>query len=338
MSMRRVSPLLVATGLVVICMVGATIAFIILPGRFVDDARFKDGPTSTIEEKRLKARNDVRTATVQLVGALALIVGGALTWRTVRLTREGQITDRLASAVERLGSKDIHMRVAAIYALGRVARDSRTDHPEVMALLGEHLRATHPSGRPGGRRVLEPRLNAPPEVRAVAMVLRARRCRWDPTEPRLNFSGIDFRSAPLQKVNLRRANLRHANLGGAYLSDANLTGAWMKDVTLRSASLPRCNLRAAELTNAYLAYTHADDAQFRAAKLEEAFWGDTELSGADLWRATGVPSRLPVAVTSDSRTTWPWDKRWKAMLTSLLRATRKLRLHLRRVVAARWHR
>ena len=339
-AMRRRSPLAVASVLVMVCLVSTAVAFVGLPGLFVKDARFKDGEAaSSSEEKRLKARNDVRTATIQLVGAMALIVGGALTWRTVWLTREGQVTDRLASAVERLGSDDVHMRVAAIYALGRVARDSRADHSEVMTLLGEHLRRTHPAVGPDDRRVrLESRLTTSPEVRAVAMVLRARRCGWDPQEPRLNFSRIDFRSAPLQKVDLRRADLRKANFRGAFLSDANLAGARMSEVTLRAASLQRCNLRAATLKNADLTLAHAEWAGFRDVSFDEATWEGTELGGADLRGATGVRRKLPTTaglVTFDPRTTiWPWDKRWGG--ASLLRHARRFRQHLARSSPARW--
>ena len=314
--MRRVPPLASVGLLVAGAFASAALAFFVVPSRVVDDERFKQAASDpTIEEKRLKARHDVRTAGLQLVGALALIVGGALTWRTVWLTREGQVTDRMSKAIEQLGDEnDANVRVGAIHALGRVARDSHADHPTVMALLGEHLRESHPSVDSEGKRLeLESRRGVDPEVRAVAMVLRARRARWDPEEPRLNFSGIDFRSAPLQGVDLRRVDLRNSNFRGAFLSDANLAGARMDGATLRASSVQRCNFKKATLTGADLSHTHADHACLCGAALDEVTWGRTELYGAILRKATGMPETLPTTngVVFDDRTIWPWEKRWR---------------------------
>jgi hypothetical protein len=86
----------------------------------VDSGRFSTkGVTSqldkaSIEEKRLKSRNDIRTAGAQVLAALALLAGGFWTWRTVRQTREGQLTDRFTNAVEHLGSTKTPVRVGAI--------------------------------------------------------------------------------------------------------------------------------------------------------------------------------------------------------------------------------
>jgi Pentapeptide repeats (8 copies) len=307
---RRMSSLLLVGVVVAVGFTAAAGAFFVLPNRLVDDARFRGaGSDVTVEEKRLKARDDVRTAGVQFLGALALIVGGALTWRTVWLTREGQITDRLAKAIEQLGDAERrNVRVGAIYALGRVARDSRADHAEVMALLGEHLRTVAPAVGEDGRRLeLDGRRGVDPEVRAVAMVLRERRARWDPKDPRLNFSGIDFRNAPLQGVSLRRADLRRSNFRGAYISDAELSGARLDEATLWGTNLQRARLEQTSLAGADLRYAHAEGACLRAAELDEVLWGATELQRADLRGATGMREGLRNSglVSFDERTRWP---------------------------------
>lgn len=313
--MRRPSPILVVSALVLAGLASAAAAFLVLPSALIDDARFGNATTNpATEEKRLEARNDVRTVGVQLVGALALIVGGALTWRTVWLTREGQITDRLTKAIEQLGEHEkTNVRVGAIHALGRIARDSRVDHPAVMALLGEHLRAGHPAVDEGGE-PLAAQQGVDPEVRAVAMVLRARRPRWDPEQPGLNFSEIDFRNAPLQGVNLKGADLRRSNFRGAYLSDADLTAAQLDRATLWGASLQRCKLARARLVGADLRYAHAEKVCLRGAELDEARWHSTELHGADLREAAGIPRTLqdardPKLVIFDKHTTWPVTRR-----------------------------
>jgi hypothetical protein len=298
--------LVVASGFV-----SAVVAFLIVPNYLVDDARFKDAGTKpSIEARRLKARDDVRVAGIQLVGALALIVGGALTWRTVWLTREGQITDRLAEAIGHLREDEssVGVRVGAIYALGRVARDSRCDHPVVMALLAEHLRTLHSAvDKDDVPKDLPELRNADPEVRAVAMVLRARRARWDSKEYRLDLSGVDFREAPFQGVDLRGADLRKANFRGAHLSHADLSGAWLEEATLKSASLQRAKMRRTRLNGANLRTAHVERASMRSAILEDVIWELTELYGANLRGATGLiaKDRDPARMLWNSRTKWP---------------------------------
>jgi len=298
---------------VAIAFASAALAFFVLPGQLVNNVRFKDASTNVAtEEKRLKARHDVRTVGVQLVGALALIVGAALTWRSVWLTREGQISDRLATAMLQLGGSDATQRVAAIHALGRAARDSSNDHAAAMALLGEHLRAVASAVDEDGKpRELDSRRGVDPEVQAVAMVLRARRSRWDPKEPRLNFTSIDFRNAPLQGVDLRRANLRQSNFRGAFLSDANLSGTWLDSATLKSANLQRSNLKRATLTGADLSFAHAEGAYLCAADLDEVIWAHTEFYGANLRKAKGLHEsvRNPKFIASDTQTKWPRAKK-----------------------------
>jgi hypothetical protein len=338
--MRRFSPILVVSALVVAGLASAAAAFLVVPNALVDDARFANAAMNpAAEERRLKARNDVRTVGVQLVGVLALIVGGALTWRTVWLTREGQITDRLTKAIEQLGEHEkTNVRIGAIHALGRVARDSRVDHPAVMAILGEHLRASHPAVDEGGE-PLATRQGVDPEVRAVAMVLRARRPRWDSEQPRLNFSEIDFRNAPLQGVNLKGADLRRSNFRGAYLSDADLTHAQLDRATLWGASLQRCKLSRARLVGADLRYAHAEKVCLRGADLDEVRWHSTEVHGADLREAMGIPRTLrderdPKLVIFDKHTKWPvTPRRLSARLIS-----RGVGGRSERSAQARWHR
>ena len=71
-----------------------------------------------------------------------LFAAGALAYtaRTFGLSREGQVTDRYAKAIEQLGSDKLDVRIGGIYALERVARDSARDHPTVMEVLTAFVR------------------------------------------------------------------------------------------------------------------------------------------------------------------------------------------------------
>ena len=86
------------------------------------------------------ARETARTQLLTL-GA-GVFAAGALvfTWRNFTLSREGQVTDRYTKAIGQLGSKKLDVRIGGIYALERVARDSRRDHPTVMEVLAAFIR------------------------------------------------------------------------------------------------------------------------------------------------------------------------------------------------------
>lgn len=105
-----------------------------------------------------KARNDVRTTLLQGFGGMVLLLGAYLTWRQtqisrtanrdeLRLSREGQLTDRFTRAVEQLGSEDVAVRVGGIYALGRIAEESETERAAIADTLSAYVRKHAPVRR-----------------------------------------------------------------------------------------------------------------------------------------------------------------------------------------------
>jgi hypothetical protein len=103
----------------------------------------------------LLARHDVGSATGPLyetaldnargrlltLGAGVVAAGALLfTGRSFLLSREGQVTDRYTKAIEQLGSDKLDVRIGGIYALERIARDSRDDHPQVVEVLTAYVR------------------------------------------------------------------------------------------------------------------------------------------------------------------------------------------------------
>jgi hypothetical protein len=98
--------------------------------------------TGAGRDARLKAITDTRTALFAgLLGVGALLTFWLnsrvyrLTARTFQLTEQGQITDRYTKAIEQLGDDALTIRLGGIYALERIARDSRRDHPTVVEVL-----------------------------------------------------------------------------------------------------------------------------------------------------------------------------------------------------------
>jgi hypothetical protein len=89
----------------------------------------------------LATARDAARGRLLTLGA-GLLAAGALvfTARNFILSREGQVADRYTKAIEQLGSDKLDVRIGGIYALERIARDSKKDHPTVMGVLTAFIR------------------------------------------------------------------------------------------------------------------------------------------------------------------------------------------------------
>ncbi len=130
----RALPTLIAIASGLAVLLAVALVFVVLPPAIADKAELPRGAD------RLKAENDARTAGIQLLAGLFVAVGAVFTARTIRVTREGQVTERLTRAVDQLGSEALDVRVGGIYALERIARDSERDHGVVVELLTAFVR------------------------------------------------------------------------------------------------------------------------------------------------------------------------------------------------------
>jgi Pentapeptide repeats (8 copies) len=262
--MPRWLPNSLVAGIVIIAFAASVVAFFLLPSLVVGSTAFVGSPTISAEAERLHARNEVRTAGVALLGLFGVIVGSVLTWRTVRLTRDGQLTDRYARGVEGLASREEPAQLGAIYALEGVARTSPRDHWPIMSQLVEYLRGTTGPWRqasgadPVGDRAV------PATVDAVAGVIGRRHSRWD-RGGTLNLAALDLRNVDLAGADLREANLSKSNLSGAFLQGARLDGASLVDALFYGSHLDDASLRGADLTDA-----HLENARLNAADLHGA--------------------------------------------------------------------
>ena len=93
--------------------------------------------TQGLEVKdRVTARQGVRTAALALLAGGLAVIGSFYTARTFALNRAGHLTDRFTKAIEQLGHPTaVDVRLGGIYALERIARDSKDDHPQVVDCL-----------------------------------------------------------------------------------------------------------------------------------------------------------------------------------------------------------
>src|SRR5947209_2642352 len=91
-----------------------------------------------------KAQIDMEAEVFKTVGQLlvgvSFLAGLYFTWQNVQVLQEGQITERFTRSIEHLGSDKLQVRLGGIYALGRIARDSRSDQPFISQVLCAYVR------------------------------------------------------------------------------------------------------------------------------------------------------------------------------------------------------
>jgi len=263
--------------------------------------------------------------TVFFTVLVALIGGPIAIWRVVTahvqaqaarhqadIAQEGHYTDLFTKAVEQLGATrevkryvqaegdnvgkselvtvtepNLEVRLGAIYALDRIARDSQRDHWPIMEVLCAYVRNPQNCGEladwPASAKVDrefrswvgEPRV----DIQAALIVIGQR-----PPD------SVVFETERSLRLNLSRANLRGAKLLSGKLARADLTGAHLEGAKLNGAHLEGAMLNEAHLEGAWLAGAHLEGA---------------ELSGADLSKVAGLdPNELASAI-GDETTTLP---------------------------------
>ena len=214
---------------------------------------------------------------------------------TNRIAEQGQVTDRFIKAIEQLGSVKLDVRVGGIYALDRVARDSRRkisygdDSPgriRPRALTRTVAAAARARDRPH-----TPTYNAPgrpsrrqyhlPPGRSTLLVrsLRRRASRREASRAKLH--GANFENG----ANLDRANLIGADLSDARLNSASLRGTLLDYADLSGASLVGADFNGTDLGKVHLrgaglAFAHFNDADLSKADLNEVDLSEADLSGA----------------------------------------------------------
>jgi hypothetical protein len=187
------------------------------------------------------------------IGTLAAAGAAWLSALASRRSARGQITDRYTKAVSQLGDKNLDVRLGGIFALERIAHDSRRDRPTVVEVLRAFVQE-HSQPRPGGQRLSAGRSHPHGGTRVAGDVQ----------------AGIDVLmrlpgKPGLPKARLGGANLSEAELGGVELSGAELSGANLTGVNLGGADLSGAELSGADLsktnglTQEQLNSAHSDD-------------------------------------------------------------------------------
>ncbi len=252
-------------------------------------------------------RKDFIQTVAQIAGGAGLIVTALLGWRTLRLNREGQVTDRFTKAIAQLGDERLAVRLGGIYALERIAWDSPRDHWPVMEVLTAYVRENAPWHETLSRPLQQGLFARPqPDIQAVLTVL-GRRSR---TVGREDSQRLDLRHTDLRGVRLDGAHLEGADFVGAHLDGAALSGAYLHHARCDNASLRGAILTGAHLEGAMLLATTLDGAWLTGAHLQGAnFQGAslrrTLLNGTDMRGAKSLPSDNVREARWDQRTRFP---------------------------------
>jgi hypothetical protein len=204
-------------------------------------------------KERAEVRQGVRTAGLALVAGLVAASGAVYTALTFALSRRGQITERFTRAVDQLSSNSLAVRLGGIYALARIADESKTEYRPVIWILAAYVRE-HSRWLPPEPEMANPD-DAPPEatedIKAIVGVLRDRDvARYEGNDPiRILLGHTNLRGSHAPEIRLIRADL-----SGAQLQQTNL-----RDAELQKADLRGANLIGADLSGAKLSEARYDD-------------------------------------------------------------------------------
>lgn len=219
------------------------------------------------EQERFKIENEARKVIAEILGGAVVLMGLFFTWQTVkstaenlRISEEGQITERFTRAIEQLGQADeegkasnVAIRLGGIRGLERIAIDSERDYWPIMEILSAYVRQ-HAAWKEGGAPYSQDEVPRPDmDIQAILSVLGKRlRSQGDGKDQQLDLSLTDLRKAALNDANFKGANLSWARLDGARLQGIHLEGANLTNANLSRAVLHEAHLEGANLTGAIL--------------------------------------------------------------------------------------
>jgi uncharacterized protein YjbI with pentapeptide repeats len=229
-----------------------------------------------LQQAQSQLQSNVRTPLLQGLGALLLIGGLVATWQQVRISREGQITDRFTNAINQLGNENRATRIGGIFALERIARESKQDRSAIAYTLATFIRDSQPASAVRKQSYVRMLKIRAPDAQAAIMVL----CRSPLCDDRVNANITDLHNLDRTdlRLDLSRTDLRRVSLSGARLDGVNLWGSRLEGANLRGA-----NLRAAGLSDANLGLFDPKNMSYEVgADLSRANLTGAYLSGADL--------------------------------------------------------
>jgi hypothetical protein len=128
----------------------AVLAIAVIPRRLAPRHLFENNHAA-----RLGVENEIRRTIIQMLGGSFVLASVFFTYETVRigqqtltLTERGQITERFTRAIDQIGSGELDVATGGIYALGQIARESKTEYDPIMETCRVRTSATRTSKGP----------------------------------------------------------------------------------------------------------------------------------------------------------------------------------------------
>ena len=207
------------------------------------------------------------------------------------LVKEGQITDRYVKAVSLLDADGVTARMAGIYALERIMRDSEKDHETIVQLLAAFIRERSP--------VVDIPDDMPWKEAAVKNDVQAALTVLGHRPERQEDFLIDLQHVSLCQANLIQLRLEGVVFAFSNLSFAELTAARLARANFYRASLMSVTASGADLSRAHMQSARLDGGDFLGAKMADANLREARLSGADLRSVDMAGASLADAVLVD---------------------------------------
>lgn len=221
-----------------------------------------------------EAENSYRATLAQIFGGFALLFGLYFTWGNLVTVKQGQITESFTRAIEQFGNEKMEVRLGGIYALERIAKESKEHYWPIMKILASYIREKSPIN---GEQFEDNKIST--EIQVILEVL------FNHEHPdtdvinlqNVNLNGAQLRNSILKWVNLEGVNLKRADLGWANLENTNLKGA-----NLERANLGASNLQYANLIGANIERVYMGESNLKGARLVNANFKGADLSWANL--------------------------------------------------------
>lgn len=199
------------------------------------------------------------------------------------VAEEKQVTERFTQAINQLVNEaNRTVRLAGIYTLERIAKDSVKDHWTVMEVLTSFIREESPArdslfDETTGQYRSEREWSGgiPIDIRAALIVIARRDSEKDPKDARLDlrFTGLlvaDLQYAEFARADFQGANLSEADLSEANLSETNFDESRLYEASLNSANLVKAIFTCADLTGASFRRANLSGVDFKGANLSRA--------------------------------------------------------------------
>jgi hypothetical protein len=181
-----------------------------------------------------------------------------------RIAEQGQVTERFTRAVEQLGSKELPVRLGAVYALEQIIMDSEGYHWSIVEILSAYVRFRCPLDAPDPVTTND---NVPilmkPDVQAALSAIGRRNISRDPPG--------------------KRINLASCCILGANLDDASLVNASFFRSSLRGGSM-----RGTDFEGVDFGFASLDNQEAAGANFQDALFTSTKFSGTDMRSAKGL--------------------------------------------------